>query len=155
MSVTRDCHIGIRINSGTEVNLVDEYGFHLIESPSMVVPTVRDYDIQEYPDSAEAEIDPRTTMAPFDYTLSLVYFGDESSANAIIKSFFDSLFTTETGSDILTALPIEVKNYWKGVKMNGYAKTWDGTSYAIDGENAAIGFDFTIYVSNPKTFLPI
>ena len=153
---TRDCHIGMIIGSSTtEVNLVDEYGFHLLESPNFTVAPIRDYDIQEYPDSAEAEMDKRTTLKPFDYKLSLGYFGDENSANSTIKAFFDSLFSHTTDNDILTALPLQVKNYWKGMKMTGYAKKWDGKTYSIQGESALVAFDLTLYVSDPRTFLPI
>lgn len=153
---TRDCHIGLIIGgSTTEVNLVDEYGFHLLESPNFTVAPTRDYDIQEYPDSAEAEMDKRTTLKPFDYKLSLGYFGDEITANSTIQSFFNSLFSHTPGSDIMTALPLQVKNYWKGMKMAGYSKKWDGKTYTIQGEAALVAFDLTIYVNDPRTFLPI
>ena len=153
---TRSCHIGMIIGSSTtEVNLVDEYGFHLLESPSFTVAPTRDYDIQEYPDSAEAEMDKRTTLKPFEYKLSLGYFGDEITANSTINSFFNSLFSHTAGSDIMTALPLQVKNYWKGMKMTGYAKKWDGKTYSIQGEAALVAFDLTIYVNDPRTFLPI
>ena len=153
---TRDCHIGLIIGSSTtEVNLVDEYGFHLLESPNFTVAPTRDYDIQEYPDSAEAEMDKRTTLKPFEYKLSLGYFGDEITANSTIQSFFNSLFSHAPGSDIITALPLQVKNYWKGMKMTGYAKKWDGKTYSIQGEAALVAFDLTIYVNDPRTFLPI
>lgn len=153
---TRDCHIGLIIDSSTtEVNLVDEYGFHLLESPNFTVAPTRDYDIQEYPDSAEAEMDKRTTLKPFEYKLSLGYFGDEITANSTIQSFFNSLFSHTAGSDIIIALPLQVKNYWKGMKMTGYAKKWDGKTYSIQGEAALVAFDLTIYVNDPRTFLPI
>lgn len=153
---TRACHIGMIIgNSANEVNLVDEYGFHLLESPNFTVAPIRDYDIQEYPDSAEAEMDKRTTLKPFEYKLSLGYFGDEITANSTIQSFFNSLFSHAPGSDIITALPLQVKNYWKGMKMTGYAKKWDGKTYSIQGEAALVAFDLTIYVNDPRTFLPI
>ena len=159
---TRDCHIGLIIGSSTtEVNLVDEYGFHLLESPNFTVAPIRDYDIQEYPDSAEAEMDTRTTLKPFEYKLSLGYFGDEITANSAIQTFINSLFSTEQDSDstevsdIMTALPLQVKNYWKGMKMTGYAKKWDGKTYSIQGEAALVAFDLTIYVNDPRTFLPI
>lgn len=153
---TRACHIGMIIgNSANEVNLVDEYGFHLLESPNFTVAPIRDYDIQEYPDSAEAEMDKRTTLKPFEYKLSLGYFGDEITANSTIQSFFNSLFFLTPGSDIMTALPLQVKNYWKGMKMTGYAKKWDGKTYSIQGEAALVAFDLTIYVNDPRTFLPI
>lgn len=153
---TRACHIGMIIGSSTtEVNLVDEYGFHLLESPNFTVAPTRDYDIQEYPDSAEAEMDKRTTLKPFEYKLSLGYFGDEIAANSTIQTFFNSLFSHTSDSDIMTALPLQVKNYWKGMKMTGYAKKWDGKTYTIQGEAALVAFDLTIYVNDPRTFLPI
>ena len=153
---TRDCHIGLIIGSSTtELNLVDEYGFHLLESSNFTVAPTRDYDIQEYPDSAEAEMDKRTTLKPFEYKLSLGYFDDEITANSTIQSSFNSLFSHTAGSDIITALPLQVKNYWKGMKMIGYAKKWDGKTYNIQGEAALDAFDLIIYVNDPRTFLPI
>lgn len=153
---TRDCHVGLIIGtSETEINLVEDLDIHLLESPDMTMPPIRDYDIQEYPDSAEAEMDTRTTLKPFEYKMSLGYFGDETTANSKIQEFFNSLFTASQGSDILTALPLQVKNYWKGMKMTGYAKQWDGKTYSIQGEAALVVFDFTVYVKDPRTFLPI
>lgn len=153
---TRDCHIGLIIGSSqTEVNLVETHDIHLLESPDMNVAPIRDYDVQEYPESAEAEMDPRTTLKPFEYKMSLGYFGDEITANTKIQTFFNSLFTKTSGSDIMTAVPLQVKNYWKGMKMTGYAKKWDGKTYSIQGESALVAFDFTIYVNDPRTFLPI
>lgn len=153
---TRDCHVGLIIGtSETEINLVEDLDIHLLESPDMTMPPIRDYDIQEYPDSAEAEMDTRTTLKPFEYKMSLGYFGDEATANSKIQEFFNSLFTASQSSDILTALPLQVKNYWKGMKMTGYAKQWDGKTYSIQGEAALVVFDFTVYVKDPRTFLPI
>ena len=100
-------------------------------------------------------MDKRTTLKPFEYKLSLGYFGDEITANSTIQSFFNSLFSLTPGSDIMTALPLQVKNYWKGMKMTGYAKKWDGKTYSIQGEAALVAFDLTIYVNDPRTFLPI
>ena len=100
-------------------------------------------------------MDKRTTLKPFEYKLSLGYFGDEITANSTIQSFFNSLFSHAPGSDIITAIPLQVKNYWKGMKMTGYAKNWDGKTYSIQGEAALVAFDLTIYVNDPRTFLPI
>lgn len=147
----RNCDIEIIMPGSTEkISLVNQYDFHLIESPAKVVAPIGEYEVQSYPESATPEIDPRTTKKPFEYKISLAYWGSEADANSNIISFYDSLFTTD--GDIMTAKEITLLNNYKNVQMKGYAQKWDEKTYTIEGENSLIMFDFTLYVNNPKTY---
>lgn len=149
-----ECYIGIIYpGNNTEVNLVQEYDLHLIASPAFNVAPIRDYDKQEYAESAEAEIDPRTTQKAFEYKLSLAYWGDAATANAKMQAFYNTLFDID--GDIMSAKKIRLLNHWKLMQMDCYAGKWDGKSYSPQGDQSAIAFDLTFYVSDPKTFLPI
>lgn len=147
----RQCRILIRIGEDEPVDLVESYDFHLIESPAMIVPPIREYDKIQYPQSSAAEMDRRTVYQPFDYKITLGYWGDEKTANSTIRTFFDSLFEHDPDSDVMTAKELELTNQWKGVKMKGFAQNWDGKTYKIEGEKGLITFEFTIYVNDPAT----
>lgn len=138
----------------TPLNLLNDLDIHLLDSPDMVTPPVRDYETQEYPESAEAEMDHRTSLKPFDYKLTLGYFGDETTANAKIRALFDAMFSV-TNSDILYAMPILLQNQYKGVQMEGYAKSWNGKTFSEAGNMCLFSFEFPLYVNNPYTFVNI
>lgn len=146
----RDCSIEIVVD-GVKKNLVNDYDFHLIESPAMITAKPGEYDVQKFPEYAAPEIDTRTTLQPFDYKISLGYWGNEEIANSLIRGFFDGLFINEDGSDVLRAKEIELINNYKNVRMKGYAKPWNEDKYTIQGENGLILFDFVLYVNDPKT----
>jgi hypothetical protein len=146
----RKCDIEIIMPGSTDkISLVEQYDFHLIESPARITAPIRDYETQAFPESASPEIDNRTVKQPFDYQISLAYWGSEADANVRIRSFFDSLFSAN--GDILTAKEITLINNYKGVQMKGYAKQWDEKTYTIEGEKGLIMFDFTLYVNDPTT----
>ena len=147
--MARNCSIEISIEGADKVNLIDTYDFHLLESPARILAPIRDYETQSFPESAEPEIDRRTVKQPFDYQISLGYWGDEATANSKIIEFFNSLFESKDG--ILTAKEIELFNNYKNVKMKGFAKKWDEKTYTIEGEKGLIVFDFVLYVNNPNT----
>ena len=151
--MARDCSIEISIEGGSKVNLIDEYDFHLIESPAQVLAPIREYEVQSFPESAEPEIDCRTVEQPFDYQISLGCWANEDTVNTNIRNFYNSLFTTD--GDILTAKEIELFKNYKNVKMKGYAKKWDENTYTIEGEKGLLMFDFVLYVNNPKSLTDI
>lgn len=151
----RNCDIEISLDGTTKTSLVQQYDFHLIESPAQVLAPIREYEKQEYPESAAPEIDARTVLKPFDYKISLGYWGKEEDANNKIRTFFNSLFDADSNSDILTAKEIELFNNYKMVKMKGYAKKWDEKTYTIEGENGLVMFDFILYVNDPTTLTDI
>lgn len=150
----RDCSIEISIEGGTKVNLIDTYDFHLIESPAQIVSQVSDYEVQKFPESAAPEMDRRVVKQPFDYTISLGFWGPESELNARVRTFYDSMFTHGDG-DILEAKEVELFNNYKNVKMKGFAKKWNEKTYTISGEKGLLVFDFTLYVNDPNTLMDI
>lgn len=145
----RDCRIKIKIDNGELIDLVEQYDFHLLESPAQITPHIREYDKQSYPEHSGEEIDRRTVYEPFDYKISLGYWGSEESANENIRHFFDSMFSKS--GDILIAKDIELFNEYKNVKMIGIAEKWDEQTYRIAGEKGLITFDFVLRVSDPMT----
>lgn len=147
--MARNCSIDISIEGGDKVNLIEQYDFHLLESPARVLAPIREYEVQSFPESAEPEIDRRTVKQPFKYQISLGYWGNEDVANGLIRDFFNSLFTAD--GDILTAREVELFNNYKNVKMKGFAERWDEKTYTIEGEKGLIVFDFVLYVNNPNT----
>lgn len=147
--MARNCSIEISIEKAAKINLINTYDFHLLESPARVLAPIREYEVQSFPESAEPEIDRRTVKQPFEYQISLGYWGNEATANSRIITFFNSLFTSKDG--ILTAKEIELFNNYKNVKMKGFAKKWDEKTYTIEGEKGLIVFDFVLYVNNPNT----
>ena len=149
----RLCSIEISIEGGAKVDLIDTYDFHLLESPARVTAPIRDYEKQEFPESAAPEIDRRTVKQPFDYNISLGCWADEDTVNKNIRNFFNSLFTAE--GDILKAKEVELFNNYKNVKMKGVAKKWDEKTYTIEGEKGLLVFDFVLYVNDPTSLTDI
>ena len=156
--MSRTCKIRIQINGGTIKEASTEWGFHLIESDNTIVPPIRDYPIQEYPESANAEIYPHTTLKPFDYKCKLLCLGALTTINQTVKGFYDSLFTITTGQDLRQALPITLYNDYKGVKLTGYVKSVEAGDYypeISEVEKGAYTFDFILYIADPKTLIAL
>lgn len=156
--MSRECKIRIKIGNGEIQDAISTWGFHLMESDDIVVPPLKDYEYEQYPESAAVEMYPYTTMKTFDYSCTLLAIGNESTVNTTIKNFYDSLFEITTGVDLRRALPITIYNDWKGISVTGYVKILDGKdSYPklTEHEKGAFLFDFNIFVSDPKTLLPL
>lgn len=155
--MSRECKIRIQIEAGTIQEAISTWGFHLMESDDTVVAPIKDYEIETYPETAHVEINPYTTLKPFDYTCTLLCFGALTQINTIVKNFFDSLFVID-GTDLRKAKEITIYNDYKGVKVSGYVKSLEGQDYMpklIEYEKGAYLFDFVIFVSNPKKLLPL
>lgn len=151
--MARNCSIEISIDGAPKINLIQEYDFHLLESPARVTAPIRDYETQSFPESAAPEIDRRTVKQPFDYQISLGCWANEDTVNKNIRAFYDSLFTSD--GDILTAKEVEFFNNYKNVKMKGFAKKWDEKTYTIEGEKGLLVFDFVLYVNDPTSLTDI
>ena len=153
----RDCRIYIQIESGPVVDAESELGFHLVESDDIVIPPIKDYEMQKYPESAAAEIYPYTTLDPFDYTCTILSIGELDAVNASVCAFYDSLFEIQPGSDLRKAKPVTIYNEWKGIKVSGYAKTSPAKGNhpnIVAYEQGAYLFEFVIFVSDPRLLLP-
>jgi len=153
----RICNMSIQIGNGDIVD-ISTLGFYLIKSDDLVTAPIKDYEKQEYPESASVELYPYTTKKPFDYSVTLLAIGKQNEINNIVNSFWDSLFEIIPGSDLRKALPITIYNYWKGVQLTGYAKSNDPESHypkIIEYEKSAYTFKLVLYVTDPRTLLPI
>lgn len=144
--------ISFSINGGPEV----VYPFALVKSDDRITPPIKDYEEQVYPESAASEIYPYTSKDVFDYSVTLLAFGDYNTVNASVQSFYNLLFQAD--GDLLRALPVTIFNYWKGIKVTGYAKSAEADSYypkLTEYEKSAYIFNFVIHVADPNTLQPI
>ena len=148
--MSRTCNLSYRINNGS----LTPCPFHLVKSDDRIIAPVREYEVQEYPESPAAEIYPYASKKPFDYTVKLLAFGDEATVVAAVRAFWESLFA----SDGVTAYPVTLVNYWKGVQVTGYPKSAEPDSYypiLIEYESSAYIFDLTLYIADPTTLTAI
>jgi hypothetical protein len=155
--MARDCKIFVQIDDGDIVDVESVIGLYLIDSDDTVVAPVKDYEVQEYPESAAAEIYPHTTKKPFDYTCKMLAFGELPDVNTTVSNFYDSLLGITEGVDLRQAKKVTIYNEYKGVKVSGYAKTLSGTDYypnLTKYENGAFIFDFVLYIADPRTLTP-
>lgn len=141
--MARNCDIAIKIGTGA----LTVPAFTLRDSPLVLVPALRDYEIQEYPESPVAEISPKTTKKPYTYALGMLYHGATQAANAVITAWFETLFTTTSG--VMVPYSLEIHNYYKKEKIVGYASALavDGFGFATDTD--AVGFTLNVYVPDP------
>lgn len=156
--MARECKIRIQIGTGAIQEAVTTWGLYLIDSDDIILPPVKEYEKQIFPESAAAEIHPYTTLEPFEYKCTLLCFGTLSTLNAAIKTFYDSLFTITTGVDLRQAKAITLYNDYKGMKVTGYVKTAEGTDYypeLKEYEKGAWLFDFVLDVADPKTLIAL
>ncbi len=144
----RQCSLSYRINNGA----LTPCPFHLVKSDDRIIAPVREYEVQEYPESPAAEIYPYASKKPFDYTVKLLAFGDEATVVASVRAFWDSMFSGGA------AQPVTLVNYWKGVQVTGYPKSAEPDSYypmLIEYESSAYIFDLTLYIADPTTLTAI
>lgn len=150
--MSRTPTISFSINGGPET----AYPFILVKSDDRITPPIKDYEEQVYPESAASEIYPYTSKDVFDYSVTLLAFGDYNTVNASVQSFYNLLF--QGSGDLLRALPVTIFNYWKGVKVTGYAKSADPDAHypkLTEYEKSAYIFNFVIHVADPNTLQPI
>lgn len=139
----------IKINGGTEVNLLTTYDLYLIDAPFIMWGSLlKDYDTISFIEEDGIEIYNKTTLKEFDYEVRLCYFGPQAEANPKINAFMKSLF--QITSNQLTANRITIINDFHNQVMIGYPKTTSVDSFEIteDGNVVTI-FDFTIIVDKP------
>lgn len=143
----RTCKLTYRINSGTETD-ISTLGFYLVKSDDRLTAPIRAYEVQRYPEQAAEEIYAHTSKESFDYSVTLLAFGDYDTVAASVVSFWDSLFS---GTE---ALPLTLLNYWKGIQVTGYPLALDTqASYPVltEYEKSAYLFSIKIHVSDPTT----
>jgi hypothetical protein len=141
-----DCKISIAIEDGEEVDL-STFGFHLMKSPSLLGYDIKENSIltTDFPEENGSRfyILPTPPKKSFDYQISLLYFENSLyTANAKIVDFCESIFGKK----------ITIRNYYKGVLVVGYVKTYTAGEFyrnAVD----AISFDLSFFVPRPQDCL--
>ena len=155
--MARTCHLSYRIENGSILDIAT-HGFHLVNSDDRLIAPIKDYEIQEYPEQSAAEIYPYASEKPFDYSVTLLAFGDEASVNATVRAFWDSLFAATERAAVKQAYPITLFNYWKGVQVTGYPKSADADAAypeLVEYESSAYTFNLTLFVADPTTIIPL
>ena len=104
----------IRINYGA----LTPCPFILVNPDDRIIAPVREYEVQEYPESPAAEIYPYASKKPFDYTVKLLAFGDEATVVAAVRAFWEFPTCSDGAHNNLSTLV----NYWKGVQGDGISK---------------------------------
>ena len=154
----RYCKIRIKIADGEIQDAITAWGLYLIDSDDTIIAPVREYEKQQYPEEAAAEIHPYTTLMPFEYKCTLLCLGSLSEVNTTVRNFYDSLFSITAGVDLRQAKPVTIYNDYKGIRVTGYAKTAEGNEYypeLAEYEKGAWIFDFILDVADPKTLLAL
>lgn len=147
--MARECKLSYRINGGALTD-ISTHGFHLVKSDDRITAPIKPYEEQKYPESSASEIYPHTVKDTFDYTVELLALGDFDEVNAVVKTFWDSMFS---GSE---AYPVTLYNYWKGVQVTGYPKSADpSASYPrlAEYEKSAYIFKLILYIADPETLI--
>ncbi len=88
---TMQNQLRIQIDNG-EIQYLPDLGFHLMESPDILIPEQREYEIERYPEHDGVSIYPYTTYEPFEYTCKLLFFGTLAEMNTAVRLLWDSFF---------------------------------------------------------------
>jgi hypothetical protein len=151
----RQCKLTYSI-SGEDAVDISTHGFYLVKSDNTVIPPMRKYEEQSYPEHAASEIYPYTSYEGFDYSCTLLAIGAHDEVVSKVKEFWDSLF--DKASEPYQAHPVTLFNYWKGVQVSGYALSAQAeSSYPklTEYEKSAFLFNFVIRVSDPTTLVAL
>lgn len=142
----RDARVQLKIDNET-INMQDDFDMYLIDSPDIISSPIKAYEIEQYPESNGYNIYPYTTQDGFEYKVSLVYYGEEGTANAKISQLKAKMF--DNSQTPMKAKEVELWNKYKGVLIVGYMKSLDGVDSEFDDSSDAWFFDLTIQVSDP------
>ena len=142
MSELTDCSIALQIGLDPIIDL-SIFGFYLVKSDDLLAANVKDTNIviTDFPDEhgVVAYVPPTPKLAPFDYTISLICYGELYTSNQKITQFYASLL----GKRII------IYNNFKGVSLSGYAKGYKaGTFYR--SEKDVVIFDIIFYIDKPQ-----
>jgi hypothetical protein len=113
--------IRVRVKIGDDGQIQDtsEFGFIYIDSDKRVGPDLREFEVTTYPEQDGENILPKTSRAPFDYTVKFfIQASSIASANDIIDTFNRRLYTV--GADGLrTYKQVTFFNDYKRHKIVG------------------------------------
>lgn len=146
----------MKIGDAAEVSMKSQ-GFYLMESDKTIVPPLREYDEEDFPEYDGTYLDNRTTFKAFDYTIKFLCLGTEEQVTSKVYDFYYSLFTTSADSDIKVAKLLKIKNMYYLVQLDGYAKIINPKDYLThcNNEKDAYIFELGIRVNNPQSLNPI
>lgn len=145
----------IKIGSGELLDSLDEHGLVYLDSDKRVGAPARQFETVSYPERDGEDILPKSTLQPFDYKVKFfVQANSVDSANALLEAFNGQLYTTTTGTDVKTFLPVEFVNIYKRHKIVGYPTLIDlATDYWRDPSGSVsdiVVVEWTIRVSSPQ-----
>jgi hypothetical protein len=149
MAKQRICDLRIRIDDG-ETRSMASLGFHLMDSPDVLVPPQREYETERFPESNGAKIYPYTTYEPFDYTCEMLFVGSIDEMNSHIRLLWNQMFEQEPYGHVRRAKRLTLYNDYKGVSIVGYAKEMPGEETFIEITEGFWRFKFTIFVASPQ-----
>ncbi|WAX17102.1 hypothetical protein PF672P1_00044 [Parabacteroides phage PF672P1] len=147
--MARPCKVRIQID-GTIYDMQEDFGFHLMDSPNILVAPIRKYETEKYPERNGVVIYPYTTYEAFDYEMKFLHFGDENTTNAAIVDFYSMLFTSTSNYDLKRAKEITVFNDYKNAKIVGYIQDFNGDEDLYEHGRDIFIFDLTLYVPDPS-----
>jgi hypothetical protein len=151
----RQCKLTYSISGADPID-ISTHGFYLVKSDDRVIPPIKKYEEQSYPEHAASEIYPYTSYEGFDYSCTLLAVGEYNEVVPKVKAFWDSLF--DKTEEPYHAHQITLFNYWKGVKVSGYAMSAEAESShprLVEYEKSAFLFNFVIRVSDPTTLVAL
>ncbi len=145
----------IQIDNGP-IQYLPDLGFHLMESPDILVPEQREYETERYPEHDGVSIYPYTSYESFRYTCKLLFFGSVEDMNIAVRTLWDSMFETVIYGGTRRAKEVRLYNDYKGVQIVGYAQAMPGEDSYIqifgdgrDSKDSGWACEFTIFVANP------
>lgn len=139
----------IQVGDGPIIQAEEAYGVYLTEGDIRLPLPIRNYEVQEYPETTAVDIYPVTKFEPFDYTVKLCCVAKGSDdVNSVIQQL-QSLFLTPSGG-MMRANVISIYDDYRHTKMVGYYKSIASTEFGRTESESFLYFDLTIYVSDPS-----
>lgn len=115
--------VGIKIADGNIVDTADTYGLVYVSSDNTFAPETKGFESSTYPEDEGEHIIPKSTDAPFDYTVKFYVKaeGSRENANAKIATFNNALYDFESqNSKVKVFKKVEFYNYYKKCLIVGY-----------------------------------
>ena len=145
----RPCKLRLQIEDGA-IREMEDMGFHLMDSPDVIVPGQREYETEDYPEYDGVKIYPYTSYKSFDYTCKMLFVGDLESMNEKIRDLWEMMFEQQASGVVRKAKSVTLINDFKAVSVTGYAKEMPGEETFVEVRKGCWKFDFTIFVADPS-----
>jgi len=142
------CKIKIGIG-GVIIDLETQYRLYLQDSDALFMPNIADYYTESYPESNGEFIYPVTKLEAEDYTVKMVYVGDQASISKDINSFLQLFF--DDFDNIKKAKEVVIINEYKGVNFPAYFKSISAGDKFIRSQNGIANFTITFRITKPDS----